>query len=119
VWPAVGVEDGVVECAVCQVEPGGALVVQVGERAPAPDLSRRVAGAMLEQNNGRTSMQSAVAEINIGQDEQRQEQVRRNQAVIALLNAWEHEDPNEQRETIELLMRTLDVDRTSSRRIFP
>jgi hypothetical protein len=64
-------------------------------------------------------MQSAVAEINIGQDEQRQEQVRRNQAVIALLNAWEHEDPNEQRETIELLMRTLDVDRTSSRRIFP
>ena len=63
-------------------------------------------------------MQTAVVEIRNSQDEQRQEQIRRNQNVIELLNAWEHEDPDEQRETVELLMRTLDEDRTSNRRLF-
>lgn len=31
--PAVGVEDGLVEFAVGQVEPGGTVVVEVGEGA--------------------------------------------------------------------------------------
>jgi hypothetical protein len=41
-----------------------------------------------------------------------------NQALIALLDSWENEDPQEQRETLELLMRTLDEDRPSSRKLF-
>ncbi len=48
----------------------------------------------------------------------REEQIRRNQAVIALLNAWEHEDAQEQRETLEFLMRALDEDRPSNRKLF-
>jgi hypothetical protein len=51
-------------------------------------------------------------------DERRQAQIERNQAVIALLNAWEQEDAEEQRETLELLMRRLDEDRPSSRKLF-
>jgi len=43
VGPAVGVEDGVVELLVGEVEPGGALVVQVGERAL---LEYGIAGAI-------------------------------------------------------------------------
>ena len=39
--PAVGVEHGVVELLVRQVEPGGALVVEVGER---PLLECGIAG---------------------------------------------------------------------------
>ncbi|HEY8323346.1 MAG: hypothetical protein ACHQ1E_07285 [Ktedonobacterales bacterium] len=52
------------------------------------------------------------------EDQRRQSQIERNQAVIALLNAWEQEDPEEQRETLDLLMRTLDEDRPSSRKLF-
>ena len=52
------------------------------------------------------------------EDEERQEQIRRNQAVIDLLNRWEQEDVDEQRETVEYLMRVLDEDRLSYRRLF-
>lgn len=48
----------------------------------------------------------------------REEQIRRNQAVIELLNAWLLEDAQEQRETLEFLMRALDEDRPSSRKLF-
>lgn len=48
----------------------------------------------------------------------REEQIRRNQAVIELLNVWEHEDAQEQLETLEFLMRALDEDRPSSRKFF-
>lgn len=51
-------------------------------------------------------------------DERRRAQIERNQAVIALLNMWEREDPEEQRETLDLLMRMLDEDRPSSRKLF-
>lgn len=51
-------------------------------------------------------------------DERRQAQIERNQAVIALLNAWEQEDAEEQRETLDLIMRALDEDRPSSRKLF-
>ena len=43
----------------------------------------------------------------------RQEQIRRNQAAIEMLNEWMQEDPEEQRETLEYLMRVLDEDRPS------
>lgn len=46
--------------------------------------------------------------------------MRRNQAVIDLLNAWERENPGERRETLEFLMRALDEDRQPRRRLtFP
>jgi len=51
-------------------------------------------------------------------EQQRQEQIRRNQAVIALLNTWEQEDPEEQRETLDYLVQNLDRDRSSSRKLF-
>jgi hypothetical protein len=57
--------------------------------------------------------------IDSPSEKERQEQIRRNQAVIDLLNAWEQEDPEEQRETVEYLMRVLDEDRLSSRPLFP
>jgi hypothetical protein len=52
-------------------------------------------------------------------EDTREEQIHRNQAVIELLNAWEQEDAEEQRETVEYLIRVLDEDRTSSRPLFP
>jgi hypothetical protein len=51
-------------------------------------------------------------------EQQRQEQIRINQAVIDLLNTWEQEDTEEQRETLEYLMQALDQDRPSSRKLF-
>jgi hypothetical protein len=50
-------------------------------------------------------------------EERRQEQIRRNQAVIDLLNAWEQEDEEEQRETCEILRRALEEDPLSFRRV--
>jgi len=44
--------------------------------------------------------------------------MKHNQAVIDLLNSWEQEDAEEQRETLEFLMRALDEDRLSSRKHF-
>jgi hypothetical protein len=50
----------------------------------------------------------------------REEQIRRNQAALAMLDEWDQEAPEEQRETIEFLMRALDEDRTEEwRRIVP
>ena len=63
-------------------------------------------------------MQRAVADTDNRASERDQEQIRRNQAIIDLLQAWEHEDPQEQRETLEFLMRALDEDRTSARKRF-
>ena len=64
-------------------------------------------------------MQRAVVDVKTSQEERRQEQIRHNRAVIDLLDAWEREDPDEQGESVELLMRTLDADRTSSPKHFP
>jgi hypothetical protein len=52
----------------------------------------------------------------------RQEQIRRNQGLIDLLDEWSRGDPDdqeEQRETWELLKRYLDEDRLSYRKLFP
>jgi len=45
-------------------------------------------------------------------------QRERNQALIDLLNAWEQEDQGEQQETLNILARSLDEDRPSSRKLF-
>ena len=52
-------------------------------------------------------------------EEQREQQMRRNQAVIDLLNSWEDDDPEEQRETWAFLKQALDEDRLSYRKLFP
>ncbi len=52
----------------------------------------------------------------------RQEQIKRNQALIEMLNEWsegDEQDQEEQRETWELLKRLLDEDRPSYRKLFP
>ncbi len=52
-------------------------------------------------------------------EERREQQMRRNQAVIDLLNSWEDDDPEEQRETWAFLKQALDEDRLSYRKLFP
>jgi hypothetical protein len=52
-------------------------------------------------------------------EQRRQEQIKQNQSVIDLLNSWEQEDEEEQRETLAYLMQALDEDRLSSRKLFP
>ncbi len=52
-------------------------------------------------------------------EKQREQQMRRNQAVIDLLNSWEDDDPEEQRETWAFLKQALDEDRLSYRKLFP
>jgi hypothetical protein len=51
-------------------------------------------------------------------EERRLAQIYENQALIALLDAWEREDPQEQRETLEMLVRALDEDHPTSRKLF-
>lgn len=51
-------------------------------------------------------------------EERRQAQIERNRAVITLLDSWMEEDEEEQRETLAILMRTLDEDRLSYRKLF-
>jgi hypothetical protein len=56
------------------------------------------------------------------QEARRQEQIKRNQALIEMLNEWsqgDEQDQEEQRETWELLKRLLDEDRPSYRKLFP
>ena len=48
--------------------------------------------------------------LSIEGERQREEQIRRNQAVIDLLNSWENNDPEEQRETWMILRQSLDED---------
>jgi len=44
----------------------------------------------------------------------------RQTELVTLLQSWiDEEDPEEQRETGEYLIRTLDVDRLADRRLFP
>jgi hypothetical protein len=49
-------------------------------------------------------------------------QMERNRRAVALLESWldvDEETEAEHRETLEYLVRTLDEDRTSSRKLFP
>jgi hypothetical protein len=63
--------------------------------------------------------QHAIPASDPNEEQRRREQIRRNQAVIDLLNSWEEEDEEEQRETWEFLKRALDEDRPSHRKLFP
>jgi hypothetical protein len=78
---------------------------------------------ILEGSERREPMQQPATQPDELTDEQReakrQEQIRRNQALIELLNSWDQEDAEEQRETLEFLMRALDEDRPSYRKLFP
>jgi hypothetical protein len=49
----------------------------------------------------------------------RQEQIRRNQGLIQLLEELVQEDPEDQKATWEFLEKALDEDRTSYRKLFP
>ena len=55
-------------------------------------------------------------------EERRRRQIERNQAWIALLDSWaegdHQESEQEQREALEWLMRALDEDRPSYRKLF-
>jgi hypothetical protein len=73
---------------------------------------------MLTRNEKEAGMKRAITPHESADEERRKEQIRRNQAVIDLLNAWEREDPEEQRETLEFLMCALDEDRQPQRRLF-
>ena len=48
-----------------------------------------------------------------------QEQIRRNQAALEMLQEWDQDDPEEQRITWEFLKRALDEDREGQRKLFP
>lgn len=56
-------------------------------------------------------------------EEERQRQIEKNQAAIALLKSWLEDDDEEtveeQRETWAYLQRVLDEDRPSYRKLFP
>lgn len=55
-------------------------------------------------------------------EERRQQQIEKNQGLIALLDSWmeaTEEEVMEQRETWEYLKRALDEDRPSYRKLFP
>jgi hypothetical protein len=65
---------------------------------------------------------SAHALTQEEQEARRQEQIKRNQALIEMLDEWsqgDEQDQEEQRETWELLKRLLDEDRPSYRKLFP
>jgi len=66
-----------------------------------------------------TSPQQQAEEERAAKEAKRQEQIRRNQALIEVLDELEREDPEDQRETLEFLMRALDEDRWSYRKLFP
>jgi hypothetical protein len=66
-----------------------------------------------------TSQQDVDAEQR---EARRQEQIRCNQAAIEMLKEWVTvgpEEAEEQRETLAFLMRALDEDRPSYRKLFP
>lgn len=75
---------------------------------------------MLRCDDGETSTHKN-GDTQRAQEEQRKRMLRRmlrNQAVIDLLNAWEREDAEEQRETLDFLKKALDEDRPSQRKLF-
>jgi hypothetical protein len=61
-------------------------------------------------------------DASMTEEEWRQRQIEKNQSVIALLDSWinvSEEEAQEQKETLEFLMKALDEDRPSYRKLFP
>lgn len=61
----------------------------------------------MEQPDSQTNNETQREILN---EAQRQEQIRRNQAALAMLDEWDREDPVEQRTTWEFLERALKED---------
>ncbi len=59
------------------------------------------------QTNEDAEREASEAEANEAREAKRQEQIRRNQAAIEMLQEWMQEDPEEQRETWEIIERGL------------
>lgn len=66
----------------------------------------------------RSTKPSGTSANDTSAELRREEQIQQNQRVIDLLNAWEMEDADDQRETLAFLMRALDEDRSSDRKLF-
>lgn len=64
-------------------------------------------------------MQEPATQHNDLDAEPQQAQVRRNEAVLALLEAWDKGDPDEQRETWAILKQALDEHPISFRSKLP
>ena len=58
------------------------------------------------------------ATLLVETDEDR-DQMSQAQAILALFQSWENEDPEEQRETLAYLQQVLDEDRLGARKLFP
>ncbi len=79
-----------------------------------PDLERRVAQEAERQGMERDTYVLQTLEKQLEQD--------KRAAAIALLQSWidaDEEEAREQRETGEYLIRVLDEDRLSDRKLFP
>ena len=77
------------------------------------DLENRLHAAA--QANGVTPSEYAVQVLN-----EKLSDAERRQQAIALLRSWrENGDAEQQRETMEFLIKALDEDRLSDRKLFP
>ena len=74
----------------------------------------------LNQEAARKGLAADEYALQVLEEQLRQERIQRNQAAIQLLQSWiEEGDEEEQRETGEFLMKALDEDRLSNRKLFP
>lgn len=60
---------------------------------------------------------TAVISLDV-EEERRHQQIAKNQAAIDLLQSWLLNDEKEQQETLQYLMKALDDDRLSHRKLF-
>lgn len=80
-----------------------------------PDLERQLA-----QSAAQKGVAAEEYALQLLEERMKQERIERNQAAIQLLQSWIDEgDEEEQRETGEFLMRALDEDRLSDRKLYP
>jgi len=78
-----------------------------------PDLEQRLTQEAQRQGRSLDDYTLELLDKSLPPQDQRTE-------LVALLQAWiEEEDPEEQRETGEYLIRALDEDRLSDRSLFP
>jgi hypothetical protein len=75
----------------------------------------------LEQRLNRAASQHGIAPERLAVEvlEQHLPASNRGEQLAALLQAWSEEDPQEQKETFEYLVRSLDEGRPDQRKLFP